>query len=92
MKTQQQFEEQIGRCKELFLKKASEYGSSWRIMRPASITDQIFIKANRVRSIQTSGVKMVDEGEEPEFIGMVNYAIMGLIQLEKVLRTRRISM
>ena len=83
MKTQQQFEEQIARCKELFLKKASDYGTSWRIMRPASITDQIFIKANRVRSIQTSGVKMVDEGEEPEFIGMVNYAIMGLIQLEK---------
>lgn len=83
MNTEKQFEQQIARCKELFLKKASDYGTSWRIMRPASITDQIFIKANRVRSIQTSGVKMVDEGEEPEFIGMVNYSIMGLIQLEK---------
>ena len=83
MNTEQQFEQQVGRCKELFLKKASDYGTSWRIMRPASITDQIFIKANRVRSIETSGVNMVGEGVEPEFIGMVNYAIMGLIQLEK---------
>ena len=83
MNTEQEFEQQIAKCKNLFLKKAADYGTSWRIMRPASITDQIYIKARRVRSLEVNGTAMVDEGAEPEFIGIINYAVMGLIQLEK---------
>ena len=59
-----------------------DYGSAWRILRPSSITDQIYIKANRIRNIQITGVKKVDEGFKPEFIGIVNYSVMALIQLE----------
>jgi hypothetical protein len=59
-----------------------DYGAAWRIMRPSSVTDQIFIKANRIRSIEVKGVTLVDEGIMPEFIGIVNYGIVGLIQLE----------
>lgn len=69
-------------CRDLFTKKTYDYGASWRIMRPESITDQIFIKANRIRSIQIKGESKVGEGIVPEFIGIVNYGIMGLIQLE----------
>lgn len=69
-------------CRTLFAKKLHDYGAAWRIMRPSSVTDQIFIKANRIRSIEVKGVTMVDEGIRPEFIGIVNYAIVGLIQLE----------
>ena len=69
-------------CRTLFGKKLHDYGAAWRIMRPSSVTDQIFIKANRIRSIETKGVSMVDEGIRPEFIGIVNYALIGLIQLE----------
>ncbi len=69
-------------CRTLFSKKLHDYGAAWRIMRPSSVTDQIFIKANRIRSIETKGVTMVDEGIRPEFIGIVNYAVIGLIQLE----------
>ncbi len=83
MDTEKQFEQQIERCREVFLKKASDYGTSWRIMRPSSVTDQVFIKANRIRSLETCGERMIDEGVEPEFVGIVNYAVMGLIQLEK---------
>ena len=60
----------------------TDYGTAWRIVRPASITDQIYIKAQRIRSIEEKGVAKVDEGIKPEFIGIINYAIMGLIQLE----------
>lgn len=70
-------------CRELFVQKMHDYGTAWRILRPASLTDQIYIKANRIRSLQTKGVTMVGEGIIPEFIGIVNYAIMGLIQLEQ---------
>ena len=80
--TNQQFERVIARCRDLFAKKLHDYGASWRIMRPESLTDQIFIKANRIRSIEVKGVTMVDEGIMPEFIGIVNYGIVGLIQLE----------
>jgi hypothetical protein len=59
-----------------------DYGTAWRIMRPSSITDQIFIKANRIRSIETKGEALVDDDIRGEFIGIVNYGIMGLIQLE----------
>lgn len=78
-----QFEKVIALCRDLFQKKLVDYGPSWRIMRPQSITDQIFIKANRIRSLELKGVSMVDEGIKPEFIGIVNYGVIGLIQLAK---------
>ena len=78
-----QFEKVIALCRDLFQKKLVDYGPSWRIMRPQSITDQIFIKANRIRSLELKGVCMVDEGVKPEFIGIVNYGVIGLIQLAK---------
>lgn len=80
--TKQQFEHVIAVCRDLFVKKLHDYGAAWRIMRPSSVTDQIFIKANRIRSIETKGVALVDEGIRPEFIAIVNYGIIGLIQLE----------
>ena len=80
--TKQQFEHVIGICRDVFSKKLHDYGAAWRIMRPSSITDQIFIKANRIRSLEVKGVSMVNEGIRPEFIGIVNYGIIGLIQLE----------
>ena len=76
-----QFEHVIGICRDLYAKKLKDYGPSWRIMRPESITDQLFIKANRIRSIELKGETMVDEGIRPEFIALVNYGIIGLIQL-----------
>lgn len=76
-----QFEHVIALCRDLFSKKLKDYGPSWRIMRPKSITDQIFIKANRIRSLETKGVSKVDEGIRSEFIAIVNYGIIGLIQL-----------
>lgn len=82
MTTQEEFEKAMGICRELFIKKMHDYGTAWRILRPASLTDQIYIKANRIRSLQTKGITMVGEGIVPEFIGIINYAIMGLIQLE----------
>ena len=80
--TKQQFEHVIGICRDLFAKKLHDYGAAWRIMRPSSVTDQIFIKANRIRSIEIKGVALVKEGVRSEFIGIVNYGIIGLIQLE----------
>jgi hypothetical protein len=82
MDTKQQFEVVIRLCRDVFEKKLNDYGASWRIMRPQSITDQIFIKANRIRSLETKGVSMVGEGIRPEFIAIVNYGIIGLIQLK----------
>ncbi len=69
-------------CLDIFEKKFDDYGTAWRIMRPESLTDQIFIKAQRIKSIGEKGVKKVDEGIVPEFIGIVNYGVMALIQLE----------
>lgn len=80
--TKQQFEHVISICRGVFSKKLHDYGAAWRIMRPSSITDQIFIKANRIRSLEVKGVSMINEGIRPEFIGIVNYGIIGLIQLE----------
>lgn len=81
--TEREFAEQTAICRELFKKKAEDYGTAWRILRPASLTDQIFIKANRIRSIQTKGSQMVEEGIRAELIGIVNYAAMALIQCER---------
>jgi hypothetical protein len=80
--TDSQFEEIIGICRSLYVKKLQDYGASWRIMRPESLTDQIFIKAKRIRSIETKGTSMIDEGIRSELIGIVNYGIIALIQLE----------
>jgi len=80
--TKQQFEHVIAICRTLFAKKLKDYGASWRILRPQSVTDQILIKAKRIRSIEEKGVSFIDEGVAPEFIGIVNYGIIGLIQLE----------
>lgn len=82
MTTQQQFEQAIALCRDIFIKKMYDYGTAWRVLRIPSLTDQIYIKANRIRSLQTKGVSKVEEGIVPEFIAIVNYAIMGLIQLE----------
>ncbi len=81
--TKQQFEHVIAICRDLFAKKLHDYGAAWRIMRPSSVTDQIFIKANRIRSIEIKGVTLVNEGIRPEFIAIVNYGVIGLIQLEQ---------
>lgn len=80
--TKQQFEHIIAICRDLFAKKLQDYGAAWRIMRPSSVTDQIFIKANRIRSIEVKGVALINEGIRSEFIAIVNYGIIGLIQLE----------
>jgi len=82
MTTQEELKTVTALCRDVFTKKTYDYGASWRIMRPQSITDQIFIKANRIRSLQVKGQSLVGEGIQPEFIGIVNYGIMGLIQLE----------
>jgi hypothetical protein len=81
-KTNQQYDKVISVCRDLFSKKMNDYGTAWRILRPISLTDQIYIKAQRIRSIEEKGFTKVDEGIRPEFIGIINYAIMGLIQLE----------
>ena len=78
--TKEQFEQIIAKCRDLFAKKLKDYGPSWRIMRPQSVTDQIFIKANRIRSLEIKGVSLVGEGIYPEFVAIVNYGIIGLIQ------------
>lgn len=80
--TEKQFDQAVAECRDIFLKKLNDYGGAWRIMRPESVTDQIFIKAKRIRSIETKGVTLVNEGIRPELIGIINYAIIGLIQLE----------
>ena len=81
--TSKQYDAVIDTCKSLFIKKMSDYGSAWRILRLPSLTDQIFIKAQRIRGLQQNEVQKVDEGQESEFIGIINYCIMALIQLEK---------
>ncbi|KAA6348946.1 hypothetical protein EZS27_003657 [termite gut metagenome] len=80
--TKQQFEHIISLCRDLFSKKLHDYGPAWRIMRPVSVTDQIFIKVNRIRNIETKGVSMIDEEIRSGFIAVVNYGIIALIQLE----------
>ncbi len=80
--TKQQFDEAFALCRNLYELKLRDYGASWRIMRPQSITDQILIKARRIRTLQITGEAMVNEGILPEFIAIVNYGVMGLIQLD----------
>ncbi len=80
--THHQFDEVLAICREVFEKKLEDYGAAWRILRPSSVTDQIFIKAKRIRTLETTKDNRVDEGIFPEYIGIVNYGIIGLIQLE----------
>ena len=82
-KTEQQFRNAMAECRELFVKKLHDYGASWRILRPSSLTDQLFIKAKRIRSLEIKGEALVDEGIRPEFMAIINYGIVGLIQIEK---------
>ena len=81
-KTISEYDSIIKKCEDIFAKKMKDYGSAWRILRISSLTDQIFIKAQRIRSIEDKGLQKVEEGVVPEFIGIVNYSIIGLIQLE----------
>ncbi|MBS7285391.1 MAG: DUF1599 domain-containing protein [Prevotella sp.] len=81
--TNQQFETSLQECRSLFAKKLHDYGASWRILRPSSLTDQLFIKAKRIRSLEIKQCSLVGEGIRPEFIALINYGIIGLIQLEK---------
>ncbi|MDE6301120.1 MAG: DUF1599 domain-containing protein [Muribaculaceae bacterium] len=81
MDTNQQFDHALEQCRAIFAAKLKDYGPSWRIMRPQSVTDQIFIKAKRIRSLEINGFSAVGEGILPEFMAIVNYAIVGCIQL-----------
>lgn len=81
--TDHQFSNVMAECRELFAKKLHDYGASWRILRPSSLTDQLFIKAKRIRSLEITGQSLVGEGIRPEFIALINYGIIGLIQLER---------
>lgn len=80
--TGEQYDRAAAECFNVFTRKMKDYGPSWRILRPSSITDQLFIKANRIRSLEEKGESRVGEGIRPEYVGLVNYSIMGLIQLE----------
>lgn len=80
-RTSLQYDEAVAQCKDIYLKKMKDYGSAWRILRPTSLTDQIFIKAQRIRSIEDKGEQKVSESVESEFVGIVNYAVMALIQI-----------
>lgn len=80
--TNQQYEEAVQGCREIFIKKTKDYGTSWRVLRPVSVVDQIFIKAQRIRTIQEKGTQKVGDDVAGEFKGIVNYGIIGLIQLE----------
>lgn len=82
-KTSEQYDAVIKQCRDLFVNKMKDYGSAWRILRLPSLTDQIFIKAQRIRQLQENETKKIEEDEIPEFIGIINYSLMALIQLEK---------
>jgi|TARA_B110001454_G_scaffold216137_1_gene238853 hypothetical protein len=82
-KTVKQYNEVLHICRTLFINKMKDYGSAWRILRLPSLTDQIFIKAQRIRGLQQNIERKVDEGEASEFIGIINYSLMALIQLER---------
>lgn len=81
-RTSEQYDDVVKICKDIFIKKMQDYGSAWRIMRISSVTDQIFIKAQRIRSIEEKGTQKISEGVRSEYIGIINYSIIGLIQLE----------
>ena len=79
--TEAEFKAVMAECRSLFGKKLHDYGASWRRLRPSSLTDQLYIKAKRIRSLETKGEALVEEGIRPEFIALINYGIVGLIQL-----------
>jgi len=80
--TEKQFDKVIKNCRNIFEKKLKDYGTAWRILRPSSLTDQILIKAQRIRSFEIKKIRKIEENSESEFIGIVNYAVISLIQLE----------
>lgn len=81
--TEDQFKDTVSECRSLFEKKLHDYGASWRILRPSSLTDQLYIKAKRIRSLEIKNESLVGEGIRPEFIALINYGIIGLIQLAR---------
>lgn len=81
--TSKQYDEVIAKCRSLFVAKMKDYGPAWRILRLPSLTDQIFIKASRIRQLQESTERKIDEDEVSEFIGIINYSVMALVQIEK---------
>jgi len=80
--TSQQYDTCISAAKDIFMKKTADYGTAWRILRPSSLTDQIYIKASRIRSIEEKGTSKIDEPVEDEYIGIINYCVMAIVQLE----------
>jgi hypothetical protein len=80
--TEQQYKSAVNVCKSVFMRKTHEYGTSWRVLRPASLTDQMYIKAKRIRTLEETGQAKVQEGIEGEFIALVNYGILAVIQME----------
>ncbi len=88
MNTSQQYDAAVKQCKDIFLKKMKDYGTAWRILRTPSLTDQIFIKAQRIRSIEEKGTQRVGDDIKGEYIGIINYCIISLIQLELKSDTR----
>ena len=82
-RTEEQFKGVMAECRALFEKKLHDYSASWRILRPSSLTDQLFIKAKRIRSLEIKQESLVGEGIRPEFVALINYGIVGLIQLER---------
>lgn len=83
LNTEEQFKGVMQECRSVFVDKLHDYGASWRILRPSSLTDQLFIKAKRIRSLEIKKEALVDEGIRPEFIALINYGIIGLIQLDR---------
>lgn len=82
MNTDNQYDNSVAVCKDIFLKKAKDYGTSWRVLRKISIVDQIYIKAQRIRNIQENEIQKIDDDVKSEFLGIVNYGVIGLIQLD----------
>jgi len=82
-KTSKQYDQVICKARDIFIKKMKDYGSAWRVLRMPSFTDQMYIKASRIRQLQENPERKVDESEVPEFLGLINYAAMALIQLDK---------
>ena len=80
--TDLQYDDAVNKCREIFLKKTKDYGTSWRVYRTISIADQVYIKAKRIRNIQEKGIQKIDDDVTSEFSGIVNYAVIGLIQLD----------
>lgn len=83
MDTRREYDSVVAQCRRVFINKMKDYSPSWRLMRPTTVTDQLFIKAKRIRQLQVSGESKVGEGIMPEFMAIVNYGIMGIIQLER---------